>query len=88
MFPTHEWYDMWDLYSWWQDLWDRLDRKRTSRSSWQATGVTTATAMAEDVDQPKEKPRPPAGGKRSFRHKPELISILVALSSIAFKGEK
>ena len=66
MFPTHEWYDMWDLYSWWQDLWDRLDRKRTSKSSWQATGVTTATAMAEDVDRPKEKPRPPAGGKKIF----------------------
>lgn len=79
MFCTHDWwYDMRDLFSWWRDFRDRLDRKRASKSSWQTTEATTATAMAEDVDRPKEKPRPPSGGQISLTDKPELVPILVA----------
>ncbi len=78
MFPDHYWYDAWDFWSWLQDLRDRLDHRRASKSGWQTTGATNATAMAEDVDQPKEKPRPPAGGKISFQSKPELVPILAA----------
>lgn len=62
MFPTYEWCYMWDFWSWLQNIRDRFDHKRTSKSSWQTTEVTNATAMAEDVDQSKEKPRPPSGG--------------------------
>ena len=57
-----DWYDdVRNLISWFREAAERVYQRHASRS-WQASEVTKATAMAEDVDRPDEKPRPPAGG--------------------------
>lgn len=92
MFP--DMYAYWDLLDTWRsfrsrinEIWDRLDRHR-AKKGWQSLTSCSAAAMVDDGDRPEEKPRPPAGGKRSFQHKPGLVPILVALSSIAEWGEE
>lgn len=56
------WCDHWrDLIGWFHEAMGQVYQRYASRS-WQASKVTTATAMAEDIDRPDEKPRPPAGG--------------------------
>jgi hypothetical protein len=49
------------LRSWVSEILDRFAYTRASRS-WQTTGAITTTAMVEDGERPKEKPRPPSGG--------------------------
>jgi hypothetical protein len=77
---------MLDLLRW--DLWDFLDnllwRIRAMSDQYRVisdrqVGKDNVTiAVVTDGDQPKEKPRPPAGGKKDPTHKPELVPILVA----------
>ena len=61
MFPDlyWDWYDEWRrLGAWMSDIMHRLAHNRT-HSGWQATGAIKGTAMPEDGERPKEKPRPP-----------------------------
>lgn len=61
------WYDCWRrLRSWISEILDKVAYVRASRS-WQTAGAINVTAMTEDGQQPKEKPRPPAGGRQSFQ---------------------
>ena len=58
-----DWYcEMRNLISWFRELAERVYQRHASRS-WQVSRVSKATAMAEDVDRPDGKPRPPSGGK-------------------------
>lgn len=67
------------LWSYVRDIWDDLERLKHTRVSCRAPRVITAADTAEDVERPKGKPRPPAGGLYIVPiSKPGLVLIPVA----------
>lgn len=66
------------LFGIFQDVVNDIESRKLSRNYYRMVRDTTGADTSEEAETPKGKPRPPAGGKISKTHKPEIIPILVA----------
>ena len=73
MFGRYYWQDMCrSLWSWMEEFLDIVAQSRIRLALQSEDGMSIAATM-DDVERPKEKPRPPAGGKPVSTYKTGIV---------------